>query len=253
VAALGDRRGAVADSLGWLVSSSAGVREFLSTATWRLLADLDAERLGLPRDAEKADLFLVEDALDRVLLVLSGFAGLAMESVVRGPGWRFLDLGRRLERAVLLLGLVEAVLTDTPPAAVLQPLYETVLAASESLVAYRRRYRSDLELDALCDLLLGDDTNPRSLAFQLDRLVEDLATLPPRRERDQQLELVRGAATELFSVGWHEATSKPAAGGVHLGLRQLVLDVRGLLLELDRSIVSTWFSNAGTAQAMGGA
>ncbi len=108
-------------------------------------------------------------------------AGLAMESTVRGPSWRFLDLGRRLERAYLLLALLEATVTRALPGGVAEPVYETVLAACESLVAYRRRYRSDLALDALCDLLLADDTNPRALAFQLDRLSEDIAALPTRR------------------------------------------------------------------------
>ena len=79
-----------------------------------------------------------------------------------------------------------------PPAAV-EPVYETLLTACESLVAYRRRYRSDVELDALCDLLLADDTNPRAMAFQLDRITEDLVFLPDRRELLQQRELA-GAA-----------------------------------------------------------
>jgi uncharacterized alpha-E superfamily protein len=248
VGTLGDRPGGVTDSLSWLNVSAASVREYLSTSTWRLLAMLEADRLTLPHHVAKADLFAVEESLDRVLLVLSGFAGLAQESIVRGPAWRFLDIGRRLERALLLLSLVEATLTVAPDEVVRQPLYETVLAASESLVAYRRRYRSELELDALCELLLEDDGNPRALAFQLDRILDDLATLPERRERRRQEDLVQGAAAELFSVSWHDATRRPSPDGVLTGLHQVVLDTRGLLLELDRAIVSTWFAQVGAAR-----
>ena len=112
------------------------------------------------------------DDLDAVLVDLAAFAGLATESTVRGPAWRFLDIGRRLERGLAVLGAVEAALGVGADAFALQPLAEVVLAANESLVTYRRRYRSDVVLDAVVDLLIADDTNPRSLAFQLDRLRE---------------------------------------------------------------------------------
>ena len=81
-----------------------------------------------------------------------------------------------------------------PPRAAVQPVYETLLTASESLVEYRRRYRSDLELDATRATCCWSTTpTPGSLAFQLDRLTEDLAFLPDRRERRQQRELVDAA------------------------------------------------------------
>ena len=110
-------------------------------------------------------------------------AGLSAESIVRGPGWRFLDLGRRIERALLLLGLVEAMVVPAippappsnrstrrcwPPARASSPTGAATAATSSSTPS--------------CDLLLGDDTNPRSMAFQLDRITEDLAFLPDRRE-----------------------------------------------------------------------
>ena len=119
---------------------------------------------------------------------------------MRGPAWRFLDLGRRIERALLLLGLVEASLVPAVPPAATQALYETVLTATESLVEYRRRYRSDLTLDAIVDLLLVDDANPRSLAFQLDRLVEDLAGLPAPGRAAGHAALVETSARALLGV-----------------------------------------------------
>ena len=90
-----------------------------------------------------------------------------------------------------------------PPAAV-EPVYETLLTACESLVAYRRRYRSDVELDALCDLLLADDTNPRAMAFQLDRITEDLVFLPDRRELLEQRELAGAAYRTVLGSAWLE-------------------------------------------------
>jgi uncharacterized alpha-E superfamily protein len=251
-AALGDRPGGLGDSLSHLARSAGSVREFLSTSTWRVVGTLDAGRQVLTADAAKADLYLVAEALHDVVLSLMAMAGLSGESVVRGPGWRFLDLGRRVERALQLLGLIEAMVVPALPPAAVDPVYETLLTACESLVAYRRRYRSDVELDALCDLLLGDDTNPRAMAFQLDRITEDLVFLPDRRELLRQRELAEAAYRPVLASAWLEG-GRPAAGLPALGLHQLVLDARGNLLALVDSLVSTWFTHAGPVRVVGGA
>ena len=244
--ALGERPGALADSLGHLTESAGSVREYLSTGTWQVVATLDARRTALATDAGKADLLVVAESLNEVVLSLMALAGLAAESIVRGPGWRFLDLGRRLERAMLLLGLVEAMVVPATDAAVVQPVYETLLTTCESLVAYRRRYRSDLELDPLCELLLGDDANPRSLAFQLDRLGEDMASLPDRRERHQQQRRLDDVTRLVLTASWSQSR-RPNPASPHPGLHQFVLDARGTLLGLGDGLIGTWFAHVGEA------
>ena len=229
-AALGDRSGAVANSLRHLAANAGGVREFLSTATWRVLNGLDAERAILASTTDRSDPFLVTECLDRIMVDLAALAGLVMESMVRGPGWRFLDLGRRLERAVLLLGVIEATLSDPPGDDVAQPVYDLVLGASESLVAYRRRYRSDVRIDAIEDLLVHDDSNPRSLVFQLDRINEHLAALPWNPDASKHRRFLDAAARGRLGEG-------PDS------LSKLVLGVRGPLLELIRELMLAWFTH----------
>ena len=73
------------------------------------------------------------------------------------------------------------------------------LTAAESIITYRFRYRSQAQLETLLDLLLLDSGNPRSLAYQLDRLTDDLDALPiptERRLREEQ-RLVLEASTAL--------------------------------------------------------
>jgi uncharacterized alpha-E superfamily protein len=151
-----------------------------------------------------------------------------------------------------LLNLVEAVLVPPTDPGALPAVLETVLTASESLVAYRRRYRSDLELEPLCELLLADDTNPRSLAFQLDRMGEDMASLPERRELRVQRQGITDAAAIVLAEPWRDAgrEAAPGLGGAHRGLQQLVLDVRGRLLALHRALVETWFAHVGEARML---
>ena len=94
-----------------------------------------------------------------------------------------------MERGTALLSVLRSTLlgppSDEPQLRPSKPrhhvpaeLLEAVLAQSASLIAYRRRYRSDPELSAVVELLLLDAGNPRSLRFQLDALAYDLGHLP---------------------------------------------------------------------------
>ncbi len=219
---------ATAAQLGSLLEEALSVREYLSATTGRVLGRLAAVRADL-RSADPA-----VDDLDTVLVDLAALAGLAMESTVRGPAWRFADIGRRLERALAVLGSVEATLGLHVESLTFQPLAETVLQANESLVAYRRRYRSDVDLDAVLDLLVRDDTNPRSLAFQLDRLREHVAALA----WSHGVDLVQKASLAALATIDHAV-----AGGRRLSVDGLVLGVRAALLDLGDAIVARWFAD----------
>jgi uncharacterized circularly permuted ATP-grasp superfamily protein/uncharacterized alpha-E superfamily protein len=229
--------GVVAAQIATIVQEAVLVREFMSTTTGRVLGRLAEvrDRLGAP--AQHAD------DLDTVLVDLAALTGLATESTVRGPAWRFLDIGRRLERALAVLGAVEAGVGIAVEPFALQPLAEAVLASNESLVTYRRRYRSDVVLDAVIDLLVGDDTNPRALTYQLDRLREHMAALGWA----DGLALV-----DRSSIGALSPVDAAAANGRRIAVDALVLAARGPLLELGTAIVQRWFADPVNPTVMGG-
>src|SRR5690606_30965853 len=115
------------------------------------------------------------DLLNTLVLDLSAFTGTAMENMTRGHGWRFLDLGRRIERAQNLVALLKATVNPPPRNdAVLGPLLEIC----DSTMTYRRRYHARPQLAPVLDLLMADDTNPRSLIWQLYQLHRHGALLP---------------------------------------------------------------------------
>lgn len=227
---------ASARQLAGLVQEASSVREYLSSTTGRVLGRLAVTHARLVEPHAPSD------ELDLVLVDLAALSGLAMESTVRGPAWRFLDLGRRIERALAVLGSVEGALGPATQAMTLQPLAEAVLAANESLVAYRRRYRSDVDLDAVLDLLLRDDTNPRGLVFQLDRLREHVAALA----WDDGLRLVHRASAAAL-----EAIDGSVVGGRRLAVDAFVLSVRAPLLELADALVARWFADPVSPTMMG--
>jgi len=120
----------------------------------------------------------IAETLSQVLESLLAFAGLAVESMVRDTGWYFMDIGRRLERAQQVTVLLRAVLTGVHAAEVENLILDSVLTASESIITHRRRYPSRRGIDTVLELLLADRGNPRSLAFQLDRIDGDLTHIP---------------------------------------------------------------------------
>jgi uncharacterized circularly permuted ATP-grasp superfamily protein/uncharacterized alpha-E superfamily protein len=121
------------------------------------------------------------EMLDQTLFTLSAFSGLAMESMTRGIGWSFLDMGRRIERALnqtmlLRIGL-PLVCSDS------HNTLQALLEVSDSLMTYRARYRSAYQLAPVLDLLLADEGNPKSLVFQFSQLAGHVELLPHQEER----------------------------------------------------------------------
>jgi len=120
------------------------------------------------------------ELLDQTLFTLSGFSGLAMESMTRGLGWRFMDMGRRVERAInqaSLMRIALPLISENSPSRL-----QALLEVSDSLMTYRSRYRSTFQLAPVLDLLLADEGNPKSLAFQLAQLVDHIAYMPQQSE-----------------------------------------------------------------------
>ncbi len=121
------------------------------------------------------------ELLDKALFILSAFSGLAMESMTRGLGWRFMDMGRRVERAMNQAILIRIGLPQICRDA--DNTLKSLLEVSDSLMTYRARYKSTFQLAPVLDLLLADESNPKSLAFQFSRLADHVEHLPRQRER----------------------------------------------------------------------
>lgn len=149
------------------------VRDRMSLDIWRIINRLDEDFPG----ADKTDPALLDllPALDRLIITFAAFDGLAMESMTRGYAWRFLDIGRRIERAIGTLTLLAETLVPVVDRE--GPLLESVLEIADSIITYRRRYTTNLQIPPVLDMLLADESNPRSAAFQLVRLQEHLALL----------------------------------------------------------------------------
>ena len=165
------------------------VRDRFSVDTWRILNQLQVDSRTRPGRLPLANAHAL---LNTLIMDLAAFSGMELENMTRGHGWRFLDFGRRLERGANLIHVLGAALVEEVRTRdVLEPLLEV----ADSAMTYRRRYFAQAQLAPVLELLLADETNPRSLAFQLRQLAEHAAHLP-RDSRAPRNETA-GRVTEL--------------------------------------------------------
>jgi uncharacterized alpha-E superfamily protein len=157
------RPGSMQFTLNGLVLAARSVRDRLSDDSWRVINSLSHVFAESPMQ-----LSVALTGLEQVIFRLAAFTGLTTERMSRGYGWRFLDMGRRLERAVFGVGLLGAACLSAEESH--SGVWEALLAITDNLVTYRRRYRSYLQEAPVLDLLLLDERAPRSVAYQDVRL-----------------------------------------------------------------------------------
>jgi uncharacterized alpha-E superfamily protein len=138
------------------------------------------------------------DIVNHGIHELVAFAGTAAENMTRNYAWRFLDIGKRLERALQMVDLTAALThkraTDVDESLALTALLEI----GDSYMTYRSRYAVTPMAVPVLDLLILDESNPRSLAYQLVALEAHLAALPHDGPyRSPSLRKVLGLLTEV--------------------------------------------------------
>ncbi len=169
-----DQPGSLAGNIRSLMWSATHVRERLSLDHWHSLNRLQREQMA----AQKKHPSLTEAIafLDRVLGVSSSLTGFAMDNMTRDDGWRFLIIGRRLERLSFLAGAIAHFLRM--PSSRAPGCLEWLLELADSIITYRSRYSRLPELLPVLDLLVFDDSNPHGVVFQasvLARYLERMA------------------------------------------------------------------------------
>jgi len=172
--------------------------------------------------------------------------------MTRGHGWRFLDMGRRLERALQLLLLLRAAFAKGVQSE--STLLEALLAVADSSITYRRRYLAGLHPAAVVDLLLVDDSNPRGVLFQVAALREHLTCLPhdgaqARLRPEERLALSVLTRLQLLDV---VPACQASADGQPPLILSLLGEIEADLSLLSDELCSSYLSHALMPRALAG-
>ena len=248
-----ERPGSISNCLHAMLLSAEESKEVLSADTQRTINDI-RDQIGQLETSLQASLVSApEEALDPLVSSLLSLAGIVHESMMRGLGWRFIDMGRRLERAVQIVNLCRAILIrdldDADEAVVL----ESLLLTNEALISYRRRYRAALTVRDVLELTLLDITNPRSVLYQVEALGRHLAELPRGLERKLELEGEQRHVLEASSrIRLSELAALASAddSGLRGDLDQLFARVHYLLRETSDRLSDRFFEHASGPQQL---
>ncbi|HYP97100.1 MAG TPA: circularly permuted type 2 ATP-grasp protein [Polyangiaceae bacterium] len=219
-----------------------GVRSRLSRDAWHVLRRLSNSIESLPSGTPEK-LGNAVDVLDQILITLAAVSGTTLDNMVRSHAWAFLDMGRRVERGALSLVQLQALL---PPGASRVHM-EALLEVADSLLTYRARYLSTLQVAPVVDLLLTDTSNPRSVAFQVEALMDHFKRLQIHSDVTRTR-----AERRLISLQSTLLTAdiEQACAGDGSGLRQLLEESATLLWQFSDDVGHTFFSHLASSRAV---
>jgi len=220
--------------------AAASMRERLSEDFWKRLLSLEA-RLKNRKKTRMTESAGLEQA-EAALLDLSTLSGLTHENMNRVAGWRFLDMGRRVERGVNTARLMRKLADDDATTDDLDLLLDLI----DSQITYRSRYLESISLTPVRDLVMLDPFNPRSVAFQVITLKGHIAALPALQDDGMPEE-----PTRLLTRLGSEIEVQDAA--LLDGVQARIFEHR--LLDLSDAITDRYFlqgANATPTKKLGG-
>ncbi len=253
--------GSLVSTLQSLVSAAYAVRDRWSTDTWRVMNsienlcstlekystnDKNLQIQSTSSESDKRTLQHIQTELDQLMIFLAALSGLNAESMTQTIGWVSLDMGRRVERALLLIVLCRSSLVAVQEEWIEHLLLESILAAAESLITYRSRYRSALHLPTALEMLLLDETNPRSLVYQLKRLQEQIRDLPREKSGyrlSEEEQLILEGLTQLQLSNTFQLAQRSEQSTQRQGLEKLLVRLAQILIELSDVLTQTYFSH----------
>lgn len=225
-----------------------GVRDRLSPDLLQVLGPhLDQARTRLPGSREDLDSTL--ESLDWLLVVLAALGGMVSENMTRHAGWRFLDMGRKIERAQFTSSILRILGARIIPGPV-EPGLRLALELCDSTITYRSRYRTALQAHAVLDLVIADQDNPRSLAHQVARLLDHLAAMPGPDGQPVAQTASRLAHAAMASI-WTLELDLAAGGTALKRLDSVLAAADGHLAHLNDAITRTFFSHIQATQTLG--
>ncbi len=239
-------------SLNAMLYCAEEAKELLSSDTFRVINDIRDALQALPQRLLGSISSAPEEALDTLVTALMAFAGLTQESMNRGFGWRFMDMGRRLERGQQISNVVDILLNRQHGDGEQNKLAEALLLTLESLISYRRRFRGRTSIETSLDLVLLDGGNPRSLLYQLQQLQQHLQALPKApaglhelspRERTLLEANVLIQLTSLQQLSFVDEGQRPQ-------LSFAMQQARQRLAELSDQISDQYFNHRETSQQL---
>lgn len=154
----------IVDSISAARENARGAREVTSTEIWECL---NTTYNALAERERAAKRFGPHEFLSYVEGRAAMFAGLADSTLSRDDGYRFMVLGRAIERVDMMVRLLLSRVGDSGSS----PAWVTLLRSAGAHDTYLRTYRGVLDAGRVVEFMMLDRLFPRSIFYSL-RLAE---------------------------------------------------------------------------------
>lgn len=240
--------GSLGSMLSAMHSTGSRVRDRLSRDSWRILVRID-ELFRLPQ-GQLCDMSDLMNMSSELIVDLAAFNGMISESMTKTQAYHFMDLGVRTERAWQTSKLLANCFAGAAPIA--GEVLESVLRVCDSLMTYRYRYLTNLSVIPVLDLLVTDDTNPRSILYQLLRIKDHVERLrltdaSANVSPEQRLLLTALYSIRMFDV---EAIGEKRSVGECRELMELFRKLDTCLPQFSQAVTNKYMVHAGPARLL---
>lgn len=243
------RMGSVANNLTSMIFAAEQVKEQFSSDVQRVMNNIGDQFAELKLNFDSESLSAPEEALTPLITNLLALVGLVHESMTRDYGWRFIEIGRYLERSLQITNSARSLLTADFGEVEQEILIESSLMAGEALISYRRLYQNGIHIEQALEMTLLNMKNPRSLIYQLNQLERHFQELP----NDQQLLgpkekflLEATTALKLSDAGQLSKVTK----GIRSDLDQLLSRLQYLITNTNKAVSQRYFDHTEDPQLL---
>jgi len=245
------RTGTLAHTLMRLSSTAESVRDRVSFDLLRVLNRIEDQAQSLQQMQQNKQLLQqpleinkLIDSLDNLVDSCSAISGMTHESFTHGDGWQFMMLGRRIERARQGNAVLGSVMLNAShgPATL-----ENLLHIFDSAMTYRSRYRSQVDARLVMNLLLLDESNPRSVAYQLLHIERSVRSLPGMRRADHSNPLLKLVAAGLSRLRLVEPGDLlDHQPNQRQSLKKFVMILEEIIAKISTSLSASYFTHTAT-------
>ena len=222
-----DMPGALPNLAGAAQLAASVIRDRFSPDAWHALTEL-TELINAPFEQGLSESAIFE-RVNGALRIIASFAGLAHENMSQIASWHFLQIGRRLERAMATCRFVRQFAFDGEP----HGMPDCLLELADSQITYRLRYVMVAARGPVIDLVALDPNNPRSIVYQLARIETHFAALP-KRGGDSRLSPPEQIATAL-------ASRMRTADAAEID-KPFLMEVEAALMKLSDAVTANYFT-----------
>lgn len=241
-----DLAGSLAFNLRSLIHAMQSVGGYLSNDTRRMIESLK-DNGALIKKLKPNGYLNLSNSLDKLYNALVSLLGFITESMPREQGWLMFQAGRKVERSSLIASLARSTLVFKDNDQVQPMILEAVLRTNQLISTYRYKYRTYLNLEHALHLLLFDENNPRSIAYQLQKLTIYLKNLSFDEEEEvfgKDQKYVLEANTKLLIADPSELLMNTNENFVREKLELLLSELGELIAQCASAINQKYFSHS---------